>query len=1725
MIETLNRKILNIKKISNDFSVKLYSCRKYLFLIIFLFAQSSLMAQFDTEFWFSAPEVSIGHGDRPILLRITSASQSSDVTISQPANPGFLPINISLLPNTSVTVDLTTWIDIIENKPADQVLNYGLFITATEPVTIYYESSSNNNPEIFALKGKNALGKEFFVPMQNYLNNMTNYMPLPYASFDIIATDDNTIVTIVPTTDLEGHPAGIPFNVTLQKGQTYSAKSASHFGVNKPSGTYVTSNKNIAITVKDDTMNGLPFGSCADLGGDQIIPVRMLGMKYIVVPGFLYSPYDQAFIVATQNNTSVSIDGMLVSILNAGETYKHNLNGISASYIETTEPVTVLQLSGFGCEIGASVLPSIECSGSSSVTFTRSTSHPLYITLLVKQGGEGNFLLNGTPGIITPASFTDVPSTGGLWKYAQIEFDLSLIPSGVAQTISNTSSLFHLGMIHGTSTHGCRFGYFSDYAKYHVNIMDANTEFCEGDTLSLISTEILDATYFWTGPGGYYANTREMTLEGLTTLSEGYYFVSGMVDECVIEPDSVYVIVHPDYTSVTDTIICDGDVMTWRGNDFSLAGMYTDSFFTQFGCDSTFVLNLSVNPITSDTVILTECVPYTWPENGQTYTTSGIYAHVTNCHTRYLVLTAIQSTNNTTVLSVCDSYTWPENGQTYLNSGMYETVQGCHTEYLNLTVNPSVVNTTDTIVCDAFYWEITDHLYTASGVYTDVMGCVTEILNLTVIPSTSNTTTLSVCDAYTWSINGQTYTTTGVYSEISGCHTEILDLTVTSSSTNTNVVSACDNYIWPYNNQTYTMSGIYTEVNGCHTEILDLTVNLSEYYLTEADVCEGDVFTWMGNNYIATGTYFFYAYNLDSCLITNELHLTVHPAYDTTTAVSVCDNQLPFIWEGLQLTTSGIYEVTYETSCIFPCDSILRLNLTVNPTYEFLTSDEICDGDFLFWRGRTYVSSGTFYDSLLTAQGCDSIYVLNLMVHPEYEFLTDAEICQGSVYSWRGLNYDVSGMYTDSLQTIHGCDSVYVLNLTVHPVYEFITDAEICYGDIYQWRGNDYDSSGTYYDSLMTAHGCDSVYVLNLIVHPEHEFIADAEICAGDSYSWRGQSYTASGTYYDSLQTIYGCDSVYVLNLIVYPEHEFVTDAEICQGSVYSWRGLNYDVSGMYTDSLQTIHGCDSVYVLNLTVHPVYEFITDAEICYGDIYQWRGNDYDSSGTYYDSLMTAHGCDSVYVLNLIVHPEHEFIADAEICAGDSYSWRGQSYTASGTYYDSLQTIYGCDSVYVLNLMVHPEYEFVTSVTICEGDVFAWRGNNYSTGGVYVDSLQGVFGCDSIYVLNLSVNPSYEFTIYEEICGGDTFSWNGNIYDSTGTYIANYQTITGCDSIYILNLIVHQSYEFIENAEICQGDNYNWKSDDYSVSGIYYDSLQTIQGCDSVYVLNLTVNPSHLFETYISICEGDQYFWRGNVYTTSGVYTDSLVSDNLCDSVYVLDLSVHPVYEFVTDAEICEGEKYTWKGSTYSVSGTYELNFYTLHNCDSTYILNLTVHQSPKAGFYVSDNIVYEDNATIYFYDESQGVNTWNWDFGTGNQLDYSQSKDPIFTFPGAGEYNVILYVQNNLGCIDTASAHILVRPLVTIYVPNAFSPNGDGINDEFYPFGQNISPVNYRMSIFDRWGKLVFSCNDINIPWDGRVMGSNEKAPLGIYTWIIEYSDNEGFDNYQYRETGIVTLIQ
>jgi gliding motility-associated-like protein len=501
--------------------------KKAFLLLVFLFLFNvGSFCQIDTEFWFAVPEVTANHADRPIYLRISSFGKPSQIMVSVPSNPSFPIIYASLSANSSTTIDLTSQINGLENIIPNSVANKGLYIKASSEITAYYEvygttaSFGPANTDIFTLKGRNALGKQFYTPFQNYWDNHQGINA--WSAFDIVATEDNTVVTITPSNDIVGHLAGITFTVTLNKGQTYSARATSGMASQHLGGSYVSSDKPVAITIKDDSIEE---GPDYDLVGDQIVPINILGTEYIAVYSSSASVNDdRIFICATQNNTDVFINGNPVPAVNlsAGQTYGTLIFGAS-TYIRSSLPVYVLHISGMGGELGGALLPPLACTGSKRVAFTKNATLSstqsddiVKLNITVKNGYQNYFKLNGNSAAIPSSLFSPVPGTGGVWLAGQLIS--SNFTSGSNILITNDSADFHLGVVHGIERRFFEYGFFSDYG--HLDL-GSDKYFCKNDSIELDAgfdkdsydwRKLSDSTFLGNTQTIYVADTGKYTV-------------------------------------------------------------------------------------------------------------------------------------------------------------------------------------------------------------------------------------------------------------------------------------------------------------------------------------------------------------------------------------------------------------------------------------------------------------------------------------------------------------------------------------------------------------------------------------------------------------------------------------------------------------------------------------------------------------------------------------------------------------------------------------------------------------------------------------------------------------------------------------------------------------------------------------------------------------------------------------------------------------------------------------------------------------------------------------------------------------------------------------------------------------------------------------------------------------------------------------------------------------
>jgi gliding motility-associated-like protein len=223
---------------------------------------------------------------------------------------------------------------------------------------------------------------------------------------------------------------------------------------------------------------------------------------------------------------------------------------------------------------------------------------------------------------------------------------------------------------------------------------------------------------------------------------------------------------------------------------------------------------------------------------------------------------------------------------------------------------------------------------------------------------------------------------------------------------------------------------------------------------------------------------------------------------------------------------------------------------------------------------------------------------------------------------------------------------------------------------------------------------------------------------------------------------------------------------------------------------------------------------------------------------------------------------------------------------------------------------------TSLSACAGTSVVLQGAAQTQAGTYIDSLVTPLGCDSVIITQLSFLPPIPLTQQSiSICSGGSYTLNGNTYNTPGAYLDTLNSVNGCDSVILTNLQFSPTLTSLVNQNICSGSSYNFNGTLLSAEGIYTDTLSATGGCDSVIILALYINPPLTQNVNTSICEGESYTFNGTVLTESGIYVDSLSTATGCDSLVTLELAVTTCSGDFEIANILtpngDGQNDTWK----------------------------------------------------------------------------------------------------------------------------------------------------------------------------------------------------------------------
>ena len=835
-----------------------------------------------------------------------------------------------------------------------------------------------------------------------------------------------------------------------------------------------------------------------------------------------------------------------------------------------------------------------------------------------------------------------------------------------------------------------------------------------------------------------------------------------------------------------------------------------------------------------------------------------------------------------------------------------------------------------------------------------------------------------------------------------------LDLTINTTLTGTDIITTCGSYTWidgtTYTSSNYVATDTLSSLGGCDSIVyLNLTIVPNISTIDQITACGS--YTWINGITYTSSNY------SDTVVLSSQsgcdsiitLDLTINPPYTGTAVITACES---YTWIDGNTYFSDTDTATILLTAADGCDSIVTLDLTITQPSTGIDSVEAC-GSFTWIDGNTYTSNNNTATTTLTASnGCDSIITLNLEITNTFSS-TDVISACGS-YTWiNGNTYSAStDTVTTTLTASNGCDSIITLDLTIIPPVTGVDVISAC--GSYTWiDGNTYTSSDTSASiTLTSSNGCDSIVTLNLTI--TNSITSSEVITACGSFTWiDGNTYTSSDTSASiTLIASNGCDSVVNLDLTIIPPSNGIDSVTAC-GS-YTWIDGNTYTSNNSTavDTLTGSNGCDSIVTLNLVITNTYATTDVVTAC--SSYTWiNGNTYTAStDTVTTTLLAANGCDSIVTLDLTINSP---VTSTEVVtACGSFTWiDGNTYTSSDTSASiTLVASNGCDSVVNLDLTIIPPSNGIDSVTACGS--YTWiDGNTYtSNNSTAVDTLTGSNGCDSIVTLNLVITNTYATTDVVTACS--SYTWiNGNTYTaSTDTVTTTLLAANGCDSIVTLDLTINSPVTSTEVVTAC--GSYTWiNGNTYTSNTITTDTLIASTGCDSIVTLDLTINSPSIATETVSAC--DFFTWINGITYTSSNNTDSVlfIASNGCDSILYLNLTILQSKSSIDSVEACNS--FTWiNGVTYlSDNNNASVTFTAQNGCDSVVYLDLTISNINTSVQSSGDTLVAPPNQTFYQWMRCE----------TGSYSPIAGATSNTFTPTSKGQYAVRIV---NGACTDTSS---------------------------------------------------------------------------------------------------------
>ncbi|NBP74832.1 MAG: PKD domain-containing protein [Crocinitomicaceae bacterium] len=609
-----------------------------------------------------------------------------------------------------------------------------------------------------------------------------------------------------------------------------------------------------------------------------------------------------------------------------------------------------------------------------------------------------------------------------------------------------------------------------------------------------------------------------------------------------------------------------------------------------------------------------------------------------------------------------------------------------------------------------------------------------------------------------------------------------------------------------------------------------------------------------------------------------------------------------------------------------------------------------------------------------------------------------------------------------------------------------------------------------------------------------------------------------SGTSFTIISTNGFCISALV-PLTVQPllgNFNVIVDTTICSSNLpFSMNSLTFSAAGTQVANLIAANGCDSLVTINLTViaNDNSNFSQISPICFGDVIPplpttslngitgtWSPAINNTDTTTYTFTPGIGQCGYTATMTIIVYPQVLVtITDTSICtggtailiataspAGGDFFWSNANPTSSITVSPTFSTSYSvfytslnnCFATATRLLAVNPiPTATATSALICDGEIATIVATGLPTGGTYLWSPSG----QTTASINVSPSSTANYSV---------------VYSRFGCESPAVNTVVTVNPVPILNLaseVICIGEDITMTAQTTiAGGLYDWGNGSSNATQTFSPQSDTtltltysVNGCTSpIETATITVNPLPIST------------FSGSPLTGCIPLEVTLLADDNSNTSYSWSAS--------------NGLTGTGAQSslTFTSGGVYDITLIAgLNGCSTTTTLNnyVAVDNYPIASFVPSSNAFTELSQSLELTNTSSGANSYTWDFGDGAS---STEINPnhIFTDNTNG-HTITLVAASTMGCTSTYQISIEFEEGLIFYIPNTFTPDGDGHNQTFKPvFTSGFDPYNYEMLIYNRWGEIIFETHDVTYGWDGTYAFENSICQYGIYTYKITFKN-------------------